>query len=256
MVQSTDVQTSYYSLEGMTCNGCVNAITDKLLSLQGVRSVDISLHTKSATIRHVELLELPTLSEAISQLGPYRISDHAGIPLQVISQSPTTQTSTLSLTTLKPLLIALTVVTLIAIALQIPTQTLAWEQFLPNFMGAFFFIFSLFKLANIRGFSSSFKQYDVLAKYVPFFAPVYPFIELILGFCYLSKLGLLPINVVTLIVMTSQNIGITKSLIQKTNVQCACLGSTFNIPITPITLLENIVMSLMALGMIVLPLAA
>ena len=255
MVQSTDVQTSYYSLEGMTCNGCVNAITDKLLSLQGIRSVDVSLYTKSATIRHTELLELSTLSEAIAQLGSYRIADHTGIPLQIISQPPTAQTSTMSLTVLKPLLIALTVVTLIAIALQIPTRTLVWERFLPDFMGSFFFIFSLFKLANIKGFSSSFKRYDVLAKYVPFFAPVYPFIELILGFCYLSQLGLLPINVITLIVMTSQNIGITRSLIQKTTIQCACLGSTFNIPITPITLLENIVMSLMALGMIVLSLA-
>lgn len=77
MAQSTNVQTSYYSLEGMTCNGCVNAITDKLLSLQAIQSVDVSLHAKSATIRHTEILDLSILSEAIGQLGSYRIADYA-----------------------------------------------------------------------------------------------------------------------------------------------------------------------------------
>ena len=231
--------------------GCVNTITEKLSSLQGIQSVDISLQSGSATILHTATLELSVLSQAVRELGSYQISNHTGIPLQVVTESPKTQASSVSLSVLKPLLIALSVVTLIAVALEIPRPTLTWQHFLPNFMGAFFFIFSLFKLANIKGFAMSFKRYDILAKYVPFFAPVYPVLELTLGFCYLAQLWLLPINVITLVVMTSQNIGITKALIKKTTIQCACLGSTFSIPITPITLLENVVMSLMALGMVV-----
>ena len=141
-MENSKIQTSHYSLEGMTCMGCVNTITEKLSSLQGIHSVDISLQSKSATIRHTTTLDLSMLSKTVSELGSYQISNHTGIPLQVVTDSPKTQASPVSLSVLKPLLIALSVVTLIAVALEIPRPTLTWQHFLPNFMGAFFFIFS------------------------------------------------------------------------------------------------------------------
>ena len=252
MTQNNEIKTSNYSIDGMTCEGCVKSITDMLLSIDEIVSVEISLQARSATINHTNVLDLSRLNQIIAELGSYRIFDKNLIPLEILNRPAVSVPNPMSLSVLKPLLIALCIVTLISISLQIPKPEIKLEEFLPDFMGSFFFIFSLFKLANVKGFANSFKKYDVLAKNIPLFGIMYPFIELILGFCYYADLWLLPINLITFFLMSSQTIGISSALLKKTNIQCACLGSTFNIPITPITLIENLVMALMALGMVII----
>ena len=72
----------------------------------------------------------------------------------------------------------------------------------------FFVIFSLFKLLNIKGFATSFSNYDLIASRLPIYGTIYPFIELTLGICFLANFGLLYVNVLTLIVMSVGSIGI------------------------------------------------
>lgn len=115
------------------------------------------------------------------------------------------------------------------------------------FMGVVFIILAGLKLLDIKGFSDIFKTYDLVAKRFPVYATVYPFIELALGFCFLFKF-LLPIAaVITLIIMTIGTISLIKHLKSKKRKACACLGAKFRIPLTRFTLVEDIVMGVMAL---------
>ena len=45
-------------------------------------------------------------------------------------------------------------------------------------------------------------------------------------------------------------IGVSKSVIQKSKIQCACLGTVFNLPMSYITIIENGIMLSMALFML------
>ena len=91
-----------------------------------------------------------------------------------------------------------------------------------------------------------FSKYDIFAKKIPMFAVSYPFIELLLGVAFLTQTLLIVANILTLIFMVSQSIGVIKVLQSKQEIQCACLGTSINLPISYLTLLENIVMVLMA----------
>ena len=124
------------------------------------------------------------------------------------------------------------------------------DEFLQYVMGYFFVVFSLFKLLNVRGFAASFSNYDLIASKIPAYGTVYPFIELALGICFLSGFGLLYVNVLTFIIMSVGSIGIGKSLKRKDQLECACLGASFSLPLTPVTLIENLTMAAMALYMI------
>ena len=90
----------------------------------------------------------------------------------------------------------------------------------------------------------------MFAKNIPIFAISYPFIELLLGVAFLTQTLLIPANILTLIFMVSQSIGVLKVLQTKQEIQCACLGSSISLPISYLTLLENMIMILMASYMI------
>ena len=50
--------------------------------------------------------------------------------------------------------------------------------------------------------------------------------------------------------MVIGSIGVAKSLLNKTNIQCACLGSAFNLPMSTVTLIEDFGMAIMAITMV------
>ena len=50
--------------------------------------------------------------------------------------------------------------------------------------------------------------------------------------------------------MIVSSIGVTKELAQGRKITCACLGAVFKIPMTYVTLLEDVLMAVMALIML------
>jgi hypothetical protein len=56
--------------------------------------------------------------------------------------------------------------------------------------------------------------------------------------------------VLTLVIMIVSTIGVRKALGRK--IQCVCIGTWFSLPLTKVTIVENLVMAAMALVMIVL----
>lgn len=119
------------------------------------------------------------------------------------------------------------------------------------FMGGFFISFSFFKLLDVRGFASRFKTYDTLAMYIPVWALCYPFLECALGLLYLSSFNTMALHVFTAVIMLSGLVGVIYAMRSTQQIQCACLGAGFNLPVGKVTLVENGLMLLMSLLMMI-----
>jgi hypothetical protein len=127
-------------------------------------------------------------------------------------------------------------------------STLDWGHFLRIFMGVFFLVFGLFKLLDLRGFATSYMGYDVLAKRSLGYAYAYPFIELALAAGYFLNVPY--VEWIALFFMAVGSIGVFKELMRHSNIKCACLGTYVKLPLTTVSLVEDLVMGLMALLMI------
>jgi len=120
-----------------------------------------------------------------------------------------------------------------------------------DFMGLFYVVFSFFKFLDLKGFPKSFAMYDPLAKAFPVYGWFYPFLELTLGLLFLMRIQITAALIITLIILGITTIGVTKSLLDKSKIQCACLGTALKLPMTKATFIENSVMILMAITMLV-----
>ena len=78
----------------------------------------------------------------------------------------------------------------------------------------------------------------------------YPFVELALGAAYLTGFRPVATNVVTLVVMGVGTVGVVKSLLARRKIRCACLGTVFNLPMSYVTLVEDLLMVAMAAVML------
>jgi len=123
-------------------------------------------------------------------------------------------------------------------------------KFMSIYMGIVFIIFSLAKMPDWKGFVNAFSEYDILAKRVKFYGWVYPGMEFILGILFLTNQFILIAAWVTVFIMVVGVIGVAKNLLSKNQVKCACLGTTINVPLTRVTLLENILMFIMGIMVI------
>ena len=130
----------------------------------------------------------------------------------------------------------------------------AWDTLfvMRNFEGAFFIIFGAFKLLNWRGFVSAYQLYDIIARRSKPYAYAYPIIELALGIAYLAAYQLLLTSIITFLIMVVSTIGVAQALSKKQAISCACLGTVFKLPMTQVTLVEDLLMGVMALVMIFL----
>ena len=96
-----------------------------------------------------------------------------------------------------------------------------------------------------------YRGYDLLAVRAPFWGYLYPFVEVILGLYYTFDMFPVWSNVATAVLMTFGSIGIVNKL-RSGNVQtCACLGGFFSVPLTKVTVAENMLMAGMAVYMLV-----
>ena len=92
---------------------------------------------------------------------------------------------------------------------------------------------------------------DVLARPVRAYTHAYPFVEPALGVAYLARLAPVVTSIITLVVMQESVVGVTQTLLQRRRIQCACLGTVFNLPMTRVTFVEDALMAGMAVAMLV-----
>ena len=73
-----------------------------------------------------------------------------------------------------------------------------------------------------------------------------------LGLSYLIHFQPFATNIVTLIVMGFSSLGVIQSVLNKQKIRCACLGAVFNLPMSTVTIIEDLLMVAMAAIMLML----
>ena len=114
------------------------------------------------------------------------------------------------------------------------------------------FVFSFFKFLDLKGFAQGYSTYDVVARKFPAWGYIYPFVELLLGIALLTGIFPTGTNIAIIIVMAVGSIGVINSMLKKSIVQCACLGTIIRLPLGKVTLVEDLLMMIMSAGMLVL----
>ncbi len=230
------MMTHQYNLSGLTCSGCVAKVKSELLKLPDIVSADVT--QEKAVISMEKHIPLSRLQDAISTGGKYKISENASDA----SHHQMTQDGTKSwFQTYKPLLLIFAFITVIShLSSSGNGQNLMlWMNY---FMAGFFLVFSFFKLLDLKGFAESYSMYDLLAKRVKAYGYVYPFIELTLGILFLTGFQPVATNIATIVVMGFSSIGVIKSVVDKKQIRCACLGAVFNLPMSTVTIIEDLLM--------------
>lgn len=236
--------THTYNVTGMTCNGCRASVEKTLYALPNVTKVDVELQSQTATITMSKHIEVDTLQNALS--NKYTITEQA---TKNVFSSVNTVEEKSELRQLMPLFLIIGYITVASILLnRNPWNT---NSFMLDFMGLFYIVFSFFKLLDLKGFPESFRMYDPLAKAVPAYGWVYPFIEVALGLMFLMRFQTSAALIITLVVLGITTIGVTKTLLDKKSIQCACLGTALKLPMTKATFIENAIMIIMAVIMLV-----
>ena len=229
-----------YKVRGMTCEGCANSIKETLESNEFISSANISLQDENINIISDKNFTLIELNSLIDNLGEYKIYEEK-LASKIIEYFSSKKT----------LLLALSLVLISSLSLQVEKDNFDLNEWMISYMGIFFLLFSFLKLIDVKGFSGSFKKYDLISKIIPSFAITYPFIELFLALAFLSGYLLFVSYIMTIIFMTSQFFGVFISLQKKEVIKCACMGSSISIDISTLTLIENLVMILMSSYMII-----
>jgi YHS domain-containing protein len=124
-------------------------------------------------------------------------------------------------------------------------------DFMVKYMGAFFILFSLMKMLDWKGFVMAFSQYDLIAKRSKLYGKTYPAIEFIIGILFLTGTWINIAAYITIVIMGIGAIGVAKNMMSKNKIQCACLGTKINVPLTKVTLLEDVIMVVMAVSLII-----
>ena len=229
----------------MTCGGCKASVKKHLLDLKEISEVEITLENKEVVITMGNPIEASELQKALP--SKYKVSlIENNFVSKALSNSENEKSK---LQQLKPLILILFYITTASVLLNY--QNWDRNEIMLDFMGLFYIVFSFFKLLDLKGFSESFKMYDPLASRVPIYGWIYPFIEVVLGLMFLMHFGIKTALVITLIVLGVTTIGVTKSLLDKKSIRCACLGTALKLPMTEATFIENAVMIVMAILLLV-----
>ena len=237
-----------YTITGMTCNSCKSSVHKKLDELKEVEAVEVNLEKSEAVIFFTENIDISKLQNSLPskfQIAEKLVDDTS---VSFNNSSLESDQGKSKLQQLKPLLIILSYISVASIMMNYKNWNLG--EAMLDFMGLFFIVFSFFKMLDLKGFPKSFKMYDPLAKKFPLYGSIYPFIETALGLMFLMRLEVRIALIITLLVLGITTIGVTKALLDKKSIRCACLGTVLKLPMTEATFIENMIMIVMALLML------
>lgn len=234
-----------FSLSGVTCGSCVAKIEDGLEKTH-LRSVKVTRNPDRIEFQSEEVFSVNSLNELFKE---FDLAKYTALNFQE-KPTETKSTSTSQIKRLYPLALIIsyligTVLTIAWITTDFSTATL-----MSHYMGGFFLIFSFFKFLNLKGFVDAFQTYDPIAKAFRPYGYFYASFELIAGVAYLVSPQSLLLNLSVLLLLSISSIGVSKAVLGEKQIQCACLGTVFNLPMTYVTIIENATMIIMAAWMI------
>lgn len=246
------------SIRGMRCGACAAKVQGALSSLQSIQTVEVDHERDCAIVSAAVVLSEHEVRLVLSQAGGFTLeamkaetnpSDPmAGVPLTTGESDASADEAPSQ--SLFPLFLIVGYIFAVTLLLAWSNSHWSMDSMMRHFMAGFFLVFSFFKFLDVPGFASAFKMYDPLAKAIPGWSWIYPYVELLLGVAYMMSWQPLATNVTTLVLMSVGGVGVLQSLLQKRTIRCACLGTALNLPMTKVTLVENGTMAAMAAFML------
>jgi copper chaperone CopZ len=237
--------TETYPISGMHCGSCVAKITNALAPLAA--HVTVTREPPQAVVvdAKVEFIELQA---ALSVFNKYALSAPQATQVEPLAREAARQSSVgVWLTTYKPLLLLLLFIAGASVLIPLGQGRLfSLHETMRYFMAGFFCAFSFFKLMGLTEFARAYARYDVLAKFWPTWGFAYPFVEALLGIGYLANIAPALTNGVTFALMTLASIGVIRAVATKSQIDCACLGGMLKLPMSTISIVENVGMAAMA----------
>ena len=230
-------------IEGMHCDSCVSKVHQALNSVEGVKGVIVNLSDKAANITGD--VKTDPLLEAIAKTG-YKASLINKVELKDSLANKNHPKSELQ--KLFPLLLIFIYLSIASISMNL--RSLDSSEIMLDFMGLFYIVFSFFKFLDYKNFPRSFAMYDPIAMRNPYYGWAYPFIETILGIMIIFRIEIFSTIIITIAMLGITTVGVAKSLLQKQDIQCACLGTALQLPMTKATFIENSIMILMAISLL------
>ena len=221
--------------------GCKTFVEKKINDLNQITNVKVDLENQEARINMKKNIELEVLQKKIT--SKYTISKKVDTLIKEIEVKKT------KFQQLKPLLIIFLYIIITTIFLHY--ENWSWDEAMLDFMGLFYIVFSFFKILDLKGFPESFRMYDPIAKVFPIYGWIYPFFETILGLMFLIRFEIKTALIFTIIFLGVTTVGVTKTLLKRKKIQCACLGTALKLPMTEATFIENAIMILMALFILI-----
>lgn len=261
-----------YTISGMTCGGCAAKVKSAFLKHPDVLSAEVSHQEGTAEVQAQDMPGREKLEKLLASAGEYRITgvsegsgnaeknppqpadmpeqsagmpeESSGMPKQ--SSGMQEQAADSIWETYKPLVLIFLFVAGTAAIASFDRQSFSWHLWMRYFMAGFFLVLSFFKFLDLNGFARSFGMYDLLARRWSPYGYIYPFLELGLGILYLTGIHLPATHVATILVMGLSSAGVLNNMLSPNQIQCACLGTIFKLPLGRVTLIEDLLMVAMA----------
>ena len=114
------------------------------------------------------------------------------------------------------------------------------------FMGISICILAMLKLMDIEAFGLSFKKYDLISSRFEKWIYMYPFCELLIGISFLLSSPPTSISLIALIIGIFGMVSVFKAIyLDKSKLNCACVGGHAKTPLGIISFIENFLMACM-----------
>jgi hypothetical protein len=116
------------------------------------------------------------------------------------------------------------------------------QDFMAALMGWFFLIFGLAKVLSLPSFVVAFQRYDLLAMRSKIYAFAFPFLEIGAGLAYLYSWNIVAVSAIALPLLLITSWSMFIKIYRNEAVPCACLGTIFKVPMSWLTLGEDLFM--------------
>lgn len=247
------MSTATYALTGLHCNACVGRVTKKLEPL--AESVEVTLNPMQVVLTNPQA-DFGTLQSAVTQAGAYGLVPPAAAPVQTGASTAWGDDPAAApaswFATYRPLLLIVGYILGASVVAQLAyaSRAVTLDETMRLFMAGFFLVFSFFKLLDVNAFADAYAGYDLLARRWRGWGLIYPFVELALGLAYLADASPVLTAWATIAVMGFSAIGVIQAVTSKRQIRCACLGAVFQLPMSTVTIVEDLGMVAMAIWML------
>lgn len=234
----------------LNCGSCVAKVTPHLDGESRIRrwSVDTQTPDKVLTVEG-DGVGADAVGQLVAAAGFRVLGEITPSPEPPVNKPAGTQTAGPKASYF-PIVLLFAFLVLGTGLLEVSAWPFDWHRAMSRFMGGFFLAFAFFKLLDVRSFADAYAGYDIVAGRWRAYGFIYPFLELGLGAAYLSGVWPVVTNAVTLVLMSVGTVGVVRTLLAGRKIRCACLGSVFNLPMSYVTLAEDLLMAVMAAVML------